>query len=117
MLRLRAYEKLQNLVARGVVKKTGKIYKGDSSALAAMTAANTAQAAADRLQSPSRNHTPMLQDYLPILLQVIVAIGFAAVALLTSVVLGRVGKRNAIKDSAYECGMLPLGGGSAAIQR
>ena len=45
MLRLRAYEKLQNLVARGVVKKTGKIYKGDSSALAAMTAANVAQAA------------------------------------------------------------------------
>lgn len=28
MLRLRAYEKLQNLVARGVVKKTGKKYKG-----------------------------------------------------------------------------------------
>src|SRR5271165_7371073 len=46
MLRLRAYEKLQNLVARGVVKKTGKSYKGDSSALAAMVAANTAQAAA-----------------------------------------------------------------------
>jgi hypothetical protein len=46
MLRLRAYEKLQNLVARGVVKKSGKIYKGDSSALAAMAAANSAQAAA-----------------------------------------------------------------------
>src|SRR5213080_644431 len=46
MLRLRAYEKLQNLVARGVVKKSGKTYKGDSSALAAMAAANTAQAAA-----------------------------------------------------------------------
>lgn len=28
MLRLRAYEKLQNLVARGMVKKTGKKYKG-----------------------------------------------------------------------------------------
>ena len=28
MLRLRAYEKLQNLVARGAVKKTGKKYKG-----------------------------------------------------------------------------------------
>jgi hypothetical protein len=40
MLRLRAYEKLQNLVARGVVKKTGKSYKGDVSALAAMAAAN-----------------------------------------------------------------------------
>src|SRR5580700_11484434 len=51
----------------------------------------------------------MLQDYLPILLQVVVAIGFAAVALLASVILGRVGKRNSIKDSAYECGMLPLG--------
>jgi hypothetical protein len=43
MLRLRAYEKLQNLVARGVVKKTGKSYKGDSSALAAMAAQNAAQ--------------------------------------------------------------------------
>jgi len=28
MLRLRAYEKLQNLVSRGMVKKTGKKYKG-----------------------------------------------------------------------------------------
>ena len=28
MLRLRAYEKLQNLVARGMVKKTGKKYRG-----------------------------------------------------------------------------------------
>jgi NADH-quinone oxidoreductase subunit A len=51
----------------------------------------------------------MLQDYLPILLQVIVAIGFAAVGLLVSVLVGRVGKRNPVKDSAYECGMLPIG--------
>lgn len=28
MLRLRAYEKLQHLVSRGMVKKTGKKYKG-----------------------------------------------------------------------------------------
>lgn len=34
MLRLRAYEKLQNLVARGMVRKTGKKYKGLASALA-----------------------------------------------------------------------------------
>ena len=34
MLRLRAYEKLQNLVARGAVKKNGKKYKGLPSALA-----------------------------------------------------------------------------------
>jgi hypothetical protein len=42
MLRLRAYEKLQNLVARGVVKKDGKIYKGDAAALKAMAAAAAA---------------------------------------------------------------------------
>jgi len=35
MLRLRAYEKLQNLVARGMVRKNGKKYKGLLSALAA----------------------------------------------------------------------------------
>ena len=34
MLRLRAYEKLQNLVARGAVKKNGKKYKGLPAALA-----------------------------------------------------------------------------------
>ncbi len=28
MLRLRAYEKLQNLVARGLVEKNGKVYRG-----------------------------------------------------------------------------------------
>jgi NADH-quinone oxidoreductase subunit A len=51
----------------------------------------------------------MLRDYLPILIQVIVSVGFAAFALVLSVILGRVGKRNAVKDSPYECGMLPLG--------
>jgi hypothetical protein len=38
MLRLRAYEKLHNLVSRGAVKKNGKIYTGNSAALAAITA-------------------------------------------------------------------------------
>ena len=33
MLRLRAYEKLQNLVQAGIVKKTGKEYKGVAAAL------------------------------------------------------------------------------------
>ena len=51
----------------------------------------------------------MLRDYLPILVQAIVSVGFAAFALIVSVIVGRVGKRNAVKDSAYECGMLPLG--------
>lgn len=46
-------------------------------------------------------------NYLPILIQVIVAIGFAASALILSVVIGKAGRRNPTKDSAYECGMLP----------
>ena len=51
----------------------------------------------------------MLRDYLPVLLQVIVAVGFAASALIVSVLLGKTGRRNSIKDSAYECGMVPIG--------
>ncbi len=51
----------------------------------------------------------MIGEYLPVLLHILVAIGFAAGALITSVVLGKAGKRTAIKDSAYECGMLPQG--------
>jgi NADH-quinone oxidoreductase subunit A len=51
----------------------------------------------------------MLENYLPILLQIIVAGGFAAVTLLISVLLGKASARNKIKDSAYECGMLPIG--------
>ena len=36
MLRLRTYEKLQNLVARGMVKKDGKKYKGIPKQLATL---------------------------------------------------------------------------------
>jgi NADH-quinone oxidoreductase subunit A len=50
-----------------------------------------------------------MEQYLPIFLQVIVAIGFAASALIVSVILGKSAKSNPTKDSAYECGMLPIG--------
>ena len=50
-----------------------------------------------------------MREYLPILLQAIIAIGFAASALIVSVLLGKVGRRSKTKDSAYECGMLPIG--------
>jgi NADH-quinone oxidoreductase subunit A len=53
----------------------------------------------------------MLREYLPVLLQIIVAIGFAAAALLVSVLVGKTGKRTPAKDMAYECGMVPQGGG------
>ena len=51
----------------------------------------------------------MIHDYLPILLQAIVAVLFAASALIFSVLLGKVGRPNATKNTAYECGMLPIG--------
>jgi NADH-quinone oxidoreductase subunit A len=55
----------------------------------------------------------MLQDYIPVLLQVAVAGGMALAILILSVVLGRSAKTNRIKDTAYECGMLPVGDGQA----
>lgn len=54
----------------------------------------------------------MPEHYLPVLLQVLIALGFAAFVLVASVVAGRSGRRNPTKDSAYECGMLPVGEGA-----
>ena len=42
MLRLRAYEKLQHLVSRNMVKKTGKKYKGLAALANALTPADAA---------------------------------------------------------------------------
>ncbi|MEQ1843807.1 MAG: NADH-quinone oxidoreductase subunit A [Verrucomicrobiales bacterium] len=55
----------------------------------------------------------MLQDYIPVLLQFGVAAGLAVAILLSSWLLGRSARTNRIKDSAYECGMLPVGEGQA----
>jgi hypothetical protein len=46
MLRLRAYEKLQNLVTRGLVEKIGKEYKGTARVHEASSAFAAAQEAA-----------------------------------------------------------------------
>lgn len=54
----------------------------------------------------------MPQDYLPVLFQILIAIGFAVSTLILSIVFGRSAKRNATKDMAYECGMLPIGEGA-----
>lgn len=52
----------------------------------------------------------MLESYVPVLLHIVVAVGFATVALLANLFVGRAGRRTAIKDTAYECGMLPEAG-------
>ncbi|MGB6222552.1 NADH-quinone oxidoreductase subunit A [Haloferula sp.] len=54
----------------------------------------------------------MIDQFLPVFFQILVASGFAVVALTLSVVLGKSAKTNATKDSAYECGMVPIGEGA-----
>jgi len=51
----------------------------------------------------------MLREYLPVLLQILVAMLFASSALVVSVLVGKTGKRTRAKDMAYECGMIPQG--------
>ena len=51
----------------------------------------------------------MIRNYVPLLLHIAIAIGFAISALLVSVLLGMTGRRTRVKDTAYECGMVPMG--------
>ena len=54
----------------------------------------------------------MLADYFAVFLQTLAAIGFAGVALGLSVLLGKKGRDSKIKQTPYECGMLPIGDGA-----
>src|SRR6476646_7249385 len=56
-----------------------------------------------------------LTQYFPVLILGLVAVGFAFSTLIVSVLLGVRGKRSRIKDTAYECGMLPVGEGSTRM--
>jgi len=56
-----------------------------------------------------------LGQYLPVLMLGLVAIAFAFGTLVFSVVVGKRGRRSRIKDTAYECGMLPVGEGNTRL--
>ena len=56
-----------------------------------------------------------LSQYVPVLMLGLVAIAFAFGTLIASVVLGKLGRRSRIKDTAYECGMLPVGEGNTRL--
>src|SRR5438876_11472064 len=56
-----------------------------------------------------------LRQYLPVLMLGALAVVFSMGMLGMSVVLGKKGKRSPIKDTAYECGMLPVGEGSTRL--
>jgi NADH-quinone oxidoreductase subunit A len=56
-----------------------------------------------------------LTQYLPVLMLVLLAVGFSFGILIFSVLVGKRGRRSQIKDTAYECGMLPVGGGNTRL--
>ena len=56
-----------------------------------------------------------LREYVPVLMLGTLAVLFAGATLVASVVFGKKGKRSKTKDTAYECGMLPVGDGSTRL--
>jgi NADH-quinone oxidoreductase subunit A len=58
---------------------------------------------------------PQLDQYLPVLMLGCLAVLFSAGMLIGSVLLGKKGKRPPIKDTPYECGMLPVGPGNTRL--
>jgi NADH-quinone oxidoreductase subunit A len=54
-------------------------------------------------------------QYLPVLMLGVLAVLFSAGMLIGSVLLGKKGKRPPIKDTPYECGMLPVGPGNTRL--
>ena len=49
-----------------------------------------------------------VSEYLPVLMMLLFALSFAAANLILSVILGKKGSTNPVKESAYECGMPPI---------
>jgi NADH-quinone oxidoreductase subunit A len=56
-----------------------------------------------------------LLEYVPVLMLLLVAVAFTGGMLGGSVLLGQVGRRSPTKDTAYECGIAPVGSGNARL--
>ena len=56
-----------------------------------------------------------IREYVPVLLLALFATLFAAGTLIASKLFGFRSKRSKIKDTAYECGMLPIGEGNTRM--
>ena|ERR1700733_11024005 len=59
------------------------------------------------------DNSSQLAQYIPILILLVAAIGFAVGVLAMSVLLGKFGRRTRAKDTAYECGADPIGEASS----
>lgn len=66
MIRLRAYEKLQNFVRQGIVKKAGTTYIGDGRALASFLTTAAEQNATFAAEKEKRNPTLPLKPVKPV---------------------------------------------------
>jgi NADH-quinone oxidoreductase subunit A len=56
-----------------------------------------------------------LSQYVPVLMLGLLAVAFSFGMLILSVAIGKRGKRSPIKDTPYECGMLPVGKGGTRL--
>jgi NADH-quinone oxidoreductase subunit A len=56
-----------------------------------------------------------LTQYIAVLMLLVLAIAATGGMIAMSTVLGKKGSRPSIKDTAYECGMIPIGSGSTRL--
>jgi NADH-quinone oxidoreductase subunit A len=56
-----------------------------------------------------------LAEYIPVLMLILVAVALTGGMLGGSVLLGQRGRQSRIKNTAYECGMIPVGEGHARL--
>jgi NADH-quinone oxidoreductase subunit A len=62
-----------------------------------------------------KSQLPQLPQYIGVLM--LLALGLAAGGgmIVFSMILGKRGRRNTMKDTAYECGMIPVGAGNTRL--
>ena len=66
-----------------------------------------------RVIAMDSQQTSQFAQYIPVLILLLAAVGFAVGVLTLSVLLGKFAKRSKAKDSPYECGKDPISDGGA----
>src|ERR1041385_8580164 len=61
------------------------------------------------------DQTPQLPQYIAVLMLLVLAIAATGGMIALSTLLGKRGRGSKIKDTAYECGMIPIGEGSTRL--
>lgn len=56
-----------------------------------------------------------LTQYLAVLMLLVLGVAAPAGMIVCSTLLGKRGSRNPVKDTPYECGMIPVGGGNTRL--